>query len=57
MTNTCTTDFPGVYQLENGLWGYRYTVTINGKKKDVKKTKDDRLRQIRRPIVREKLPL
>ena len=41
MTNTCTTDFPGVYQLENGLWGYRYTVTINGKKKDVKKTKDD----------------
>ena len=41
MMNTCTTDFPGVYQLENGLWGYRYTVTINGKKKDVKKTKDD----------------
>lgn len=41
MTNTCTTDFPGVYQLENGLWGYRYTVTINGKKKDVKKTRDD----------------
>ena len=41
MTNICTTDFPGVYQLENGLWGYRYTVTINGKKKDVKKTRDD----------------
>ena len=41
MTNTCTTDFPGVYQLESGLWGYRYTVTINGKKKDVKKTRDD----------------
>ena len=41
MTNTSTTDFPGVYQLENGLWGYRYTVTINGKKKDVKKTRDD----------------
>ena len=41
MANTCTTDFPGVYQLENGLWGYRYTVTINGKKKDVKKTRDD----------------
>lgn len=31
----------GVYQLENGMWGYRYTVTSNGKKKDVKKTKDD----------------
>lgn len=41
MKNIYTTNFPGVYQLENGLWGYRYTVTINGKKKDVKKTKDE----------------
>lgn len=31
----------GVYQLENGLWGFRYTVTAQGKKKDVKKTKDE----------------
>ena len=37
-TNSALT---GVYQLENGMWGYRYTVTRNGKKKDVKKTKDD----------------
>lgn len=31
----------GVYQLSNGLWAFRYTVTMNGKKKDVKKTKDE----------------
>lgn len=30
----------GIYQLENGFWGFRYTVTVNGKKKDYKKTKD-----------------
>lgn len=29
----------GVYQLSNGLWAFRYTVSMNGKKKDVKKTK------------------
>ena len=31
----------GVYQLSNGFWAFRYTVTMNGKKKDVKKTKDE----------------
>ena len=31
----------GVYQLSNGLWAFRYTVTMNGNKKDVKKTKDE----------------
>ena len=31
----------GVYQLSNGLWAFRYTVSMNGKKKDVKKTKDE----------------
>ena len=31
----------GVYQLENGYWGYRYTIIINEKKKDVKRTKDE----------------
>lgn len=30
----------GVYQLENGMWGFRFTITVNGKRKDVKKTKD-----------------
>lgn len=32
--------FTGVYQLANGFWAYRYTITVNGKKKDVKKVKD-----------------
>lgn len=35
------TAFTGVFQLDNGFWGYRYTVTYNGKKKDVKKQKDE----------------
>lgn len=30
----------GIYQLENGFWGFRYTITVNGKKKDYKKNKD-----------------
>lgn len=30
----------GVYQLDNGFWAYRYTVMINGKRKDVKRTTD-----------------
>lgn len=30
----------GIFQLENGYWGYRYTYYDNGKRKDVKKTKD-----------------
>lgn len=31
----------GVYQLPNGYWGYRFTLTVNGKKKDYKRTKDE----------------
>ena len=31
----------GVYQLENSMWGFRYTVTYNGKRKDVKRQKDE----------------
>ena len=31
----------GVYQLENGMWGFRYTVTYNGRRKDVKRQKDE----------------
>lgn len=41
MKNTDTNEIPGVYQLDNGFWGCRYTITINGKKKDFKKTKDE----------------
>lgn len=29
-TNTNNTNITGVYQLDNGMWGYRYTVTVNG---------------------------
>lgn len=35
------TEQKGAHQLPNGMWGYRYTLTINGKKKDVKRTKDE----------------
>ena len=31
----------GVYQLPNGMWGYRYAYMLNGKQKDLKRTKDD----------------
>ena len=31
----------GVYQLEDGCWGYRFTRTIDGKKRDVKRIRDD----------------
>ena len=31
----------GVYQLENGYWGYRFIVTVNGRKKAQKRVKDE----------------
>lgn len=31
----------GVYQLDNGYWGYRFVNTINGKKKAQKRVKDE----------------
>ena len=34
-------DDTGVYQLNGGNWAYRYTITENGRKKDVRKAKDD----------------
>ena len=34
-------DDTGVYQLKGGNWTYRYTITENGRKKDVRKSKDD----------------
>lgn len=30
----------GVYQLKNGNWSFRYTITSGGQKKDVRKAKD-----------------
>lgn len=35
------TGFAGVYQLENGYWGYRYAIVINGKRKEGKKLRND----------------
>ena len=31
----------GVFQLSNGMWGYRYAFMLNGKQKDIKRTKDE----------------
>lgn len=31
----------GIYQLTNGNWSYRYTITHNGKRKEVRKAKDE----------------
>lgn len=31
----------GIYQLKTGGWGFRYTITTDGKKKDIKRTKDE----------------
>ena len=30
----------GVYQLPNGMWGFRYAFWIDGKQKDIKRTTD-----------------
>lgn len=35
------TESKGVYQLPNGMWGYRYAYMLNGKQKDLKRTKDE----------------
>lgn len=31
----------GIYQLPNGFWGFRISININGKKTDIKRTKDE----------------
>lgn len=31
----------GVYQLENGYWGYRFVITANGKKKSQRRVRDE----------------
>lgn len=36
-----TSESKGVYQLPNGMWGYRYAYTLNGKQRDLKRTKDE----------------
>ena len=34
------TNYTGVYKTSEGYWAYRYSVTVNGRRKDVKKAKD-----------------
>ena len=36
-----TSESKGVYQLPNGMWGYRYAYILNGKQKHLKRTKDE----------------
>ncbi len=35
------TESKGVYQLSNGTWGFRYAFWVDGKQKDIKRTKDE----------------
>ena len=39
--NKETNNNAGVFQLENGYWGYRFVITVNGKKKAQKRVKDE----------------
>ena len=39
--NKATNNNAGVFQLENGYWGYRFVITVNGKKKAQKRVKDE----------------
>ena len=38
MTKTTSS---GVFQLPNGMWGFRYAFMLDGKQKDIKRTKDE----------------
>lgn len=33
--------FTGVYQLDNGYWGYRFTIVVNGKRKSQRRVQDE----------------
>ena len=39
--NKATNNNAGVFQLENGYWGYRFVITVNGKKKAQKRVKNE----------------
>lgn len=41
MNKTTNNNNAGVFQLENGYWGYRFVITVNGKKKAQKRVKDE----------------
>ena len=31
----------GVFQLPNGMWGFRYAFMLDGKQKDIRRNKDE----------------
>ena len=35
-----STNYIGVYKTNEGYWAYRYSIVVNGQRKDVKKAKD-----------------
>lgn len=36
-----TTGDSGIFQLDNGYWGYRYVIKVDGQRKDVRRTADE----------------
>ena len=36
-----TKKLSGVYQIPNDMWGFRYAFWVDGKQKDIKRTKDE----------------
>lgn len=34
-------EYAGVYQLDNGYWGYRYAIVLNGKRREKKKVRNE----------------
>lgn len=38
---TSSTEESGVFQLDNGYWGYRYVIKIDGQRKDARRTMDE----------------
>ena len=50
----------GVFQLPNGMWGFRYAFMLDGKQKDIRRNKDEkeiRSRQREQLSRNEKPPL
>lgn len=39
--NQTNTDDTGIFQLDNGYWGYRYVIKVNGQRKDGRHTVDE----------------
>ncbi len=39
--NRNNADDAGIFQLDNGYWGYRYVIKSNGQRKDGRRTVDD----------------